>query len=810
MQFPITRFLVAITCFTLSNLVSFGQAQPLRIWYDKPAAAWEACVPLGNGKLGAMPDGGIFNENITLNDITLWSGSRQDADMPNAYRELPQIQALLLAGKNIAAQELMAKYFVCKGKGSGEGNGAKVPYGSFEILGNLQINYQYGKDSNQLQPQQYTRQLSLNNATVSTAFSIDGVAYKREYFTSFDDDVVVIRLSASQLRKLNFSLTCNRPEQFETNTTSAGLLMKGQLHNGVNGKGMQYNVRLAIKAIGGMISNTKNTLRVQNANSAVIYIAAGTNYKDALFEAAVAATLRKALKKPVEVQHQRHIKKFQSLFNKVSLKLDNNQKDSLTTPSRLAAFTTDRTDNGLAALYFQYGRYLLISSTRPGLLPPNLQGLWANSINTPWNGDYHININLQMNHWPLEVTNLAELNEPFLSFVKHMVAPGERTAKAYYNAEGWVAHVITNIWQYTSPGEHYSWGSFNTGSAWLCQMLWSHYEFTKDSAYLRKLYPILKGSATFYAQTLIRDSATGYMVTAPSNSPENAFVLPDGKSAHVCMSPTIDNQLLRFLFTATIEAAQQLNKDRAFCSKLQQLKSQLPPNQIAKDGRLMEWLKEYPEAEPKHRHISHLWGLHPGYEINETTPELQNAAKASLYARGDEGTGWSIAWKINFWARLQNGNKAMQFLQRLLKPSETYGFNMVDAGGTYANLFCAHPPFQIDGNFGGTAGIAEMLLQSHSGYIQLLPALPQEWKDGSFDGLCTRGGAELSISWANSMIQTLSINATADNTFRFKVPAGIKKIAWKHNGTQKVIASTNGFFTLHLKKGEMRKLVLTQ
>jgi alpha-L-fucosidase 2 len=512
--------------------------------------------------------------------------------------------------------------------------------------------------------------------------------------------------------------------------------------------------------------------------------------------------MEQALKKNYNAEYHLHVKRYQSLFNKANFRLDNNVIDTVSTDKRLVAFAINRKDQLLPVLYFQFGRYLLISSTRKGLLPPNLQGLWANSINTPWNGDYHININLQMNHWPLEVTNLASLNEPFYQFVNKMVPAGQKTARAYYNAPGWVAHVITNVWQYTSPGENYSWGSFNTGAAWLCQMLWSHYEFTRDRNYLQNIYPILHGAATFYAASLVKDSATGYRVTAPSNSPENGFILPDENVAHVCAGPTIDNQLLRFLFRTTSEAAQTLQIDKGFSLKLDSLFEQLPPNQIGSDGRLLEWQKPYREYEPKHRHISHLWGLYPGYEINNHTPDLQAAAKATLKARGDEGTGWSLAWKINFWARLHDGNKAMQFLQRLLRPTHSDGFNMVDGGGTYPNLFCAHPPFQIDGNFGGTAGIAEMLVQSHENYIELLPALPTEWPNGFYNGLCVRGGANIAIAWKNSNVQTLQINATHTNTFTIKLPANVKAISRKSKNGFTELSTENGFLIVPLQKGE--------
>jgi alpha-L-fucosidase 2 len=791
----------------LSFLLSFrsqAQQQPLRLWYDAPATYWEAALPLGNGRLGAMPDGGVLTENIVLNDITLWSGERQDADLPGAYKYLDTIQQLLFAGKNIEAQEVMSKHFVCKGPGSGHGNGAKVPYGSYELLGNLGIRYDYGVDTTELQPVKYTRELSLDNAIATTTFAINNTTYQREYFTSFDDDVIAIKLSASQLKKINCTLALNRPERFQTSAAGNTLQMAGQLNNGTDGKGMLYKVKLAVQATGGKVTVVNNTLQIKNADSAVIYISAGTNFKDAAYGATVDKRLAKALQKNYAKQKTTHTKKYQQLFQRAALTIAGDNKDDLPTDKRLVAFAADPTDNGLPALYFQYGRYLLIGSTRAGLLPPNLQGLWANTINTPWNGDYHLNINIQMNHWPLEVTNLSALNEPFFSLVKGLVQPGEKTAKAYYNAKGWVAHVITNVWQYTSPGEHYSWGSFNTGSAWLCQMLWNHYEYTQDTAYLRKLYPVLKGSAEFYLSTLVKEPSHGWLVTAPSNSPENAFVLPDGRKANVCEGPTMDNQIVRYLFNATAAACDRLRIDNGFKRSLQKALSQLPPNQIGKDGRLMEWLKEYPEAEPHHRHVSHLWGVYPASQINTGTTALANAARASLEGRGDEGTGWSLAWKINLWARLKNGDHAFLILRRLLKPVRDTKMNMSNGGGTYANLFCAHPPFQIDGNFGGTAGIAEMLLQSQDQVIELLPALPQAWSAGSFAGLCVRGGAMVSAKWTASQVREATITATNANVFVIKKPAAVKKIRLTQNN--KISYTSNDTLRVNMHPGETVKL----
>ncbi|MBO9205145.1 MULTISPECIES: glycoside hydrolase family 95 protein [Niastella] len=795
---------LSLLIFSLLIINAHAQQHPLRLWYDAPAAYWEASVPLGNGRLGAMPDGGLVNEHIVLNDITLWSGAPQDADLPGAYQYLDTIQQLLFAGKNVEAQEVMASHFICKGVGSARAKSADQPYGSYQLLGNLGIHYDYGVDTANLQPVNYKRELSLDNAIATTTFAINKVTYNREYFTSFDDDVIAIRLSASQLQKINCILTLNRPERFETSAIGNTLQMVGQLNNGTDGKGMLYKVKLQIQANGGQVIAANNSLQIKNANSAIIYLSAGTNYKAPAYAATIDKLLAKALQKNYTAQRATHINKYQQLFQRASLTIEGNNKDNLPTDKRLEAFVTDSTDNGLPVLYFQFGRYLLIGSTRAGLLPPNLQGLWANTIQTPWNGDYHLNINIQMNHWPLEVTNLSMLNDPFFGLVKRMIPNGEKTAQAYYKAKGWVSFVLTNIWQFTSPGENYSWGSFNTGSAWLCQMLYNHYEFTQDTAYLRKLYPILKGSAEFYLSTLVKEPSQGWLVTAPSNSPENAFVLPDGRKANVCEGPTMDNQIIRFLFTATADACDQLHIDADFKQALQKTIVQLPPNQIGKDGRLMEWLKEYQEAEPHHRHVSHLWGLYPASEINMGTPALANAARATLVGRGDEGTGWSLAWKMNLWARLHDGDHAFLILQRLLRPVRGTKMNFTNGGGTYANLFCAHPPYQIDGNFGGTAGIAEMLIQSQDSTIELLPALPHEWKKGHFSGLCVRGGAEVSAAWNDGQVREMTILATKNRSFVIRRPKSAKIVRIKKNN--KILNTSNDTIRVNMHPGETIQL----
>ena len=430
-------------------------------------------------------------------------------------------------------------------------------------------------------------------------------------------------------------------------------------------------------------------------------------------------------------------------------------------------------------MFYQFGRYLTISSTRPGLLPPNLQGLWANQIHTPWNGDYHLDVNVQMNHWPVEVSNLSELNLPLAELVKGMVPHGEKTATAYYNADGWVAHVITNVWGFTEPGESASWGISNAGSGWVCNNLWQHYDFTRDKNYLADIYPVLKGSAQFYSSMLLKDPKTGWLVTGPSVSPENSFYLPNGKQANVCIGPTIDNQIVRELFTNVITASEILNLDTEFRKELKTKLTEIPPiAQISASGRIMEWLEDYKEPEPQHRHISHLYGLFPGSLISpELTPELAEAAKKTLEVRGDDGPSWTIAFKQLFWARLHDGNRAFKLLREILKPTLKININYGAGGGVYPNMLSAGPPFQIDGNFGAAAGIAEMLIQSHAGFIDLLPALPDLWKkQGKVSGLKARGNFTVDMEWKDGQITNYKIASPIPQKVKVKINGEMKDV----------------------------------
>lgn len=623
---------LSVFYFFVTN--SFAQKNNvLRLWYTQPAKQWEETLPLGNGRLGMMPDGNVTNENITLNDITLWSGSSQDANNYEAYKSLPGIRQLLLEGKNDEAQKIIDQNFICKGPGSGSGSGSDVQFGCYQLLGNLQLQYSYNDvDTSNMKFENYHRQLSLDSAIASCSYEVNGVTYKREYFTSFGDDVGVIKISANKPNQINCTISINRPERFSVQAANNSLQMTGQLNNGTDGKGMRYiaEIKPIIKA--GKLSINNNKLVISNASEVIIFFSAKTDYKDSDYISHEQQLLNAASQKSYDKQKSEHINNYKKLFDRVAITLGNDVDDPVATDKRLINFQQDHNDLGLPVLFFQFGRYLTISSTRVGLLPPNLQGLWAKQIQTPWNGDYHLDVNVQMNHWPVEVTNLSELNLPLAELVKNMVPHGEKTAKAYYNANGWVAHTITNIWGYTEPGESASWGITKAGSGWVCSNLWDHYAFTNDVNYLKEIYPILKEAAQFYYSTCIKDSATGWMVTSPSESPENTFILPNGKEASVCNGATIDNQIMRELFTNVITADSVLHTDENFSDQLKQRLKEIPPvGVISKDGRIMEWLQNYKETEIQHRHISHLYGIYPaGLITPEKTPQLADAAKKTL------------------------------------------------------------------------------------------------------------------------------------------------------------------------------------
>jgi len=765
-------------------VTGFCQTNPLELWYTKPAAVWEETLPLGNGRLGLMPDGGVTTEKLVLNDITLWSGSPQDANNYKAYTSLPKIKELLLAGKNVEAEKLVNENFICSGPGSGSGNGANVQFGCYQVLGNLTLDFNYGKPSKDVIFESYKRNLDIQTAVAATQFTVDGVVYTREYFAGFGDDVLVVKLTSNKKNKLNFTIALDRPERFETVTgKDNSLVMNGQLNDGLNGGGMRYKTVVKARVKDGKLTPGNKSLSISNATEVVIYISSGTDFNDKDFEKSVDAALAAALSKKYDTQKKSHIANYQKLFNRVSVSLGGNVKNTIPTNERLTAFTKNPdADNALSVLFFQYGRYLAISSTRVGLLPPNLQGLWANQVQTPWNGDYHLDVNVQMNLWPLEVANLGELNLPLKDLMKNMVPFGEKTAKAYYNAEGWIGHVITNVWGYTEPGESASWGSAKSGSGWMCNNLWQHYLYSNDKKYLAEIYPIIKGSAQFYNSILTLEPETGWLVTSPSVSPENSFYLPDGQVSHVCMGPTIDNQIVRELFSNVITASRTLGLDAELRNQLQQKLAQLPqPGVISPDGRVQEWLKPYKEPEPTHRHVSHLYGLYPASLITpESTPLLAQAAKKTLEVRGDDGPSWSIAYKQLFWARLKDGERANKLLKTILRPTLATDMNYGAGGGVYPNLLSAGPPFQIDGNFGATAGFAEMLIQSHGGFIELLPAIPTAWaKSGSVTGFKAQGGFTVNFNWKDGKVIKYEVMSASAGKVKVKVNGKLDEITSK-------------------------------
>lgn len=753
--------------FICKDLVVAQNNDPhLKLWYNKPAAKWEEALPIGNGRLGAMIFGTPDAELLQLNEGTVWAGGPNNNINPETGKAIPEIRKLLTEGKYEAAQQLANQQI----KSSNNG----MPY---QPVGDLRIQFPGHNNCTN-----YYRDLNIANATASVRYDINGIQFKREIFTSFTDQVLIVRLTANRPRSISCTIALQSLHQKHSiKIQNRTLILNGTTsdHEGQKGR-IQFETQVKPVLNGGMFTADSSRLRIQNANEVILYVSIATNfknYKDISADASqrAGAYLQNALKKGYAAALQTHQNFYKKYFNRVQLDLGVTDAAKLPTDQRLAQFSTSN-DPQLATLYFQFGRYLLISCSQPGGQPATLQGIWNPHLLPPWDSKYTININTEMNYWPAEVTNLSELHDPLFKMLQDLSVTGQESAAKTYGARGWVVHHNTDLWRVTDPVDGaYLWGLWPMGGAWLSQHIWYRYLFTGDVKFLQQYYPVLKGGSDFFIDILQTDSAHNWMIINPSVSPENSYVKDEDykKNVAVTAGATMDNQLLFDLFSNTIRAAEILNLDKSYRTLLQQKRAQLPPMQIGQHSQLQEWLQDWDEPQDKHRHVSHLYGLYPSNQISPyRSPVLFEAARTSLEYRGDVSTGWSMGWKVCLWARFLDGNHAYKLLtdQLSLAEGRKDANQYENSGGTYPNLLDAHPPFQIDGNFGCTAGIAELFVQSHDGAIHILPALPEVWKSGKISGLKARGGFEIALEWEANAIKKMMIKSSLGGNCRLRLP----------------------------------------